>query len=72
MADATVGERFHYDEENDVLYVRLKDHPEADCLYTEIAGDAVFRIAPDGEPVGLTVIGFLKRYRTALTDGTKP
>ncbi|MGB2823361.1 MAG: DUF2283 domain-containing protein [Phycisphaerae bacterium] len=54
---------FHYDLANDVLYMRLASRREASAVGEETPdGVVLLRDAETGEPVGLTVVNWWKRF----------
>ena len=54
---------FHYDLANDVLYMRLASRREASAVGEETPdGVVLLRDAKAGEPVGLTVVNWWKRF----------
>ncbi len=54
---------FHYDLANDVLYMRLASRREASAVGEETPdGVVLLRDAKTGEPVGLTVVNWWKRF----------
>ena len=53
---------FHYDMRDDVLYLRSAAHPETPSFGEETAdGLILLRDADTDEPLGLTVVSWLKR-----------
>ena len=61
---------FHYDMANDVLYVRLASHRDAPAVGEETPdGFILLRDAEADAPIGLTVVGWWKRFgRGELPD----
>lgn len=56
---------FHYDVGNDVLYIRLAEQRETPALGEEQAdGSILLRSEADDRPVGMTVVGWWKRFGT--------
>jgi len=54
---------FHYDMSNDVLYLRLLAHREAETVSEETPdGLLLLRRSDTDDPVGLTVVNWWKRF----------
>lgn len=50
-----------YDNGADVLYVEFEDHGAPDCTYEENEEGIVYRVAPSGRVVGVTIVGFQEK-----------
>ncbi len=64
---------YHYDITNDVLYLRLAAHRETPTMSEETSeGFLLLRGEDNGEPVGLTVVNWWKRFGSGnLPDSIK-